>query len=258
VHVGGVRLRIWRGLDAPSKGAPCLLYLHGGGWVIGSPETHEDVCRALANRAGAVVASPDYRLAPEHPFPAAIEDCAAILRHMVREADALGIDQGRVAIGGDSAGGNLAAVLALMARDDDVPKVVAQLLIYPVTESRQASGSYARCGDGFGLTAGGMRWFRDHYLPDPAAISDWRASPLLAPSLKGVAPAAMVLAGQDVLYDEGADYATRLESETRTARHTWPGQIHGFFSMRRHIPEGDEALSRLIEAWRAFDRRGAG
>jgi acetyl esterase len=103
-----------------------------------------------------------------------------------------------------------------------------------------------------------MRWFRDHYLPGPAAIADWRASPLLAPSLRGVAPAAIVLAGQDVLHDEGAAYAARLETETPTARYSWPGQIHGFVSKRGHIPEGDAALDRLVEAWRAFDPRGAG
>ena len=217
------------------RAAPALLYLHGGGWVIGAPETHEDICRSLANRVGAVVISPDYRLASEHPFPAALSDCAAVMRHIVAQSQCLGIDPTRIVVGGDSAGGNLAAVLALLARDGEVPPVLAQLLVYPVTDQRQTSNSYHHYAEGFGLTSKAMAWFRDHYA---AAASNWRASPLLATALQGVAPAFVVLAGHDVLYDEGAAYAARLATETKASLRVWPGQIHGFVSMGRVDPTG--------------------
>lgn len=250
IWTGSLRLKLWRGQGAPLNDAPALLYLHGGGFVIGAPETHEDICRALANRVGAVVIAPDYRLAPEHPFPAGLHDCAEALRHIVAQSQSLGLNPARIAVAGDSAGGNLAAVLALLARDGEVPPVVAQLLIYPVTDQRQNSDSYRRCAEGFGLTAKAMQWFRTHY---GAAPSDWRASPLLAPSLTGVAPAFVLLAGQDVLRDEGAAYAARLAAATSAKLQIWPGQIHGFVSMGGVIPEAAEALTALAGAWRALD-----
>lgn len=253
IRVGDIRLKIWRGRGTPDHGAPALLYLHGGGWVIGAPETHEDICRILANAVGAVVVSPDYRLAPEHPFPAAVEDCAATLTWMSAQASTLGIEPNRFLVAGDSAGGNLAAVLALMARDGAVPGVIGQVLIYPVTEQNQASDSYRRYREEFGLTAAGMRWFRDQYLPDGADLSDWRASPLCASSLRDVAPAFIVLAGHDVLYDEGLAYAERLQAASRASMRIWPGQIHGFLSMGRAIPESRDALDAITQAWRSMD-----
>jgi acetyl esterase len=252
--VGGIRIRVWRGWNAPQTAAPALLYLHGGGFVIGAPETHEDICRILANAANAVVISPNYRLAPEHPFPSGLEDCAATLAWMVSEASGLGLDPARIVVGGDSAGGNLAAVVALMARDGEVPPVIGQLLIYPVTDQRQTSESYRRYANGFGLTAEAMRWFRDHYVgKEDRTQLDWRASPLLAPSHSGVAPAFVVLAGCDVLFDEGLAYAEALEKQTRCSRRIWPGQIHGFVSMSKAIPEAREALDAIVDAWRAMD-----
>ncbi|UWU17271.1 alpha/beta hydrolase (plasmid) [Rhizobium sullae] len=252
-QAGGIRLKVWRGRDAPRGRQPALLYLHGGGWVIGAPETHEDICRNLANAAGAVVVSPDYRLAPEHPFPAALDDCAGALIWMNEQAGALGIDPTRILIAGDSAGGNLAAVVALLARDGTLPAVIGQVLIYPVTDQRQTSESYYRYAQDFGLTAKGMRWFRDHYIPEGAGGVDWRASPLLAASLKGVATAFLVLAGHDVLFDEGHAYARRLEAEASCTCRIWPGQIHGFVSMGRAIPEAREALDAIVAAWRRMD-----
>ncbi len=253
--VNGLRLKIWRGRGAPLQDAPALLYLHGGGWVIGAPETHEDICRILANAAGAVVVSPDYRMGPEHRFPAAVEDCADALRWMVDNAPALDIDPGRIVVGGDSAGGNLAAVIALMARDGSVPPVIGQILIYPVTDQSQTGQSYTDCAEGYGLTAAGMRWFRDHYLATPAEWDDWRASPLKAQSLAGVAPAIVILAGADVLFSEGLAYAERLSAEARCVTKIWPGQIHGFVSHGGRIPEAAEALAAIVTAWRQMDPR---
>ncbi|CAN7669412.1 alpha/beta hydrolase [Pararhizobium sp. LjRoot235] len=252
-RIGGIRLKIWRGRGALRQGAPALLYLHGGGWVIGAPETHEDICRSLANAVGAVVVSPDYRLAPDHPFPEALGDCARALVWMKDQSDILGIDPARIIVGGDSAGGNLAAVIALLARDGDIPGVIGQVLIYPVTDQQQALDSYGRYAEDFGLTAAAMTWFRDHYLPQAASRSDWRASPLGAASLAGVAPAFVVLAGHDVLFDEGAAYAKRLELEAQATCRIWPGQIHGFVSMGRAIPEAKEALEAIAAAWRSMD-----
>lgn len=252
-RIGDMRLKIWRGRGTPDQKAPALLYLHGGGWVIGAPETHEDICRILANAVGAVVVSPDYRLAPEHPFPAALEDCATTLLWMSEQAGTLGIDPKRILVAGDSAGGNLAAVLALMARDAAVPPIIGQVLIYPVTDQSQASDSYRRYAKDFSLTADGMRWFRDQYLPAGPDLTDWRASPLCAASLRDVAPAFTVLAGHDVLFDEGLAYAERLQAETRAIFRIWPGQIHGFLSMGGAIPEAQEALDAIAHAWRSMD-----
>lgn len=255
LDIQGIRIKVWRGLGAAPCDAPALLYLHGGGWVIGAPETHEDICRTLANDAGAVVVAPDYRLAPEHPFPAAIEDCAATLAWMEEQATALGINANRILVAGDSAGGNLAAVIALLARDGQAPAILGQVLIYPVTDQQQTSDSYRRYATDFGLTTQAMRWFRDHYLPDETSRLDWRASPLHASSLKGTAAAVVILAGHDVLFDEGRAYAERLEAEADVRCHTWPGQIHGFLSMGRAIPEAREALDTILAAWRSLDPR---
>ncbi|WP_430440770.1 alpha/beta hydrolase [Shinella sp.] len=255
LDIQGIRIKVWRGLGAAPCDAPALLYLHGGGWVIGAPETHEDICRTLANDAGAVVVAPDYRLAPEHPFPAAIEDCAATLAWMAEQATALGINSNRILVAGDSAGGNLAAVIALLARDGQAPAILGQVLIYPVTDQQQTSDSYRRYATDFGLTTQAMRWFRDHYLPDETSRLDWRASPLHASSLKGTAAAVVILAGHDVLFDEGRAYAERLEAEADVRCHTWQGQIHGFLSMGRAIPEAREALDTILAAWRSLDPR---
>ncbi len=251
---GGVPVKIWRGLGAPQTKSRALLYLHGGGWVIGGIHSHEEICRRIANRARATVAAPDYRLAPETPFPGAIEDCITTLRHLGDESVSLGIDPRRIAVAGDSAGGNLAAVIALLARDSAAPPVAAQLLIYPNTDQAQDGESFRRFGEGYGLSAREMAWFRGHYLPDTEAWRDWRAAPLRAPSLAGVAPAATLLAGHDVLYSEGAAYAERLERESCAITRCWPGQIHGFLSMSALIPEATEALDWICERWLELDR----
>ncbi|TPK69472.1 alpha/beta hydrolase [Mesorhizobium sp. B2-4-19] len=244
---GPVAIRIHRGIGAPRTGARAVLYLHGGGWVIGNLASHDEICRWLANLSNAVVVYPDYRLAPEHKFPAGLEDCTAALRFMAENAGALGIDPARIAVAGDSAGGNLAAVLALLARDGLAPPLAAQVLIYPNTDARQTADSYRRFGDSFGLTAATMAWFRDHYVRTPDDITDWRVSPLLAASLAGAAPAFVVIAGHDILADEGTAYAERLRIEgVPLVLRPWLGQIHGFVSMGRHILAARQAVNEAV------------
>ncbi|MES0136217.1 alpha/beta hydrolase [Mesorhizobium sp. M0016] len=250
---GPLRLRIYRGQGAPSAGSPALLYLHGGGWVIGNLDSHDEICRWFANEAGAVVVSVDYRLAPEHKFPAAIEDCRAALAFMQSAADELGIDAARIAVAGDSAGGNLATVLGLLTRGDKNPPA-AQLLFYPNTDAGQTADSYRRFAAGFGLTASTMAWFRDHYIRNAADIGDWRTSPLKAESLAGAPPTFIAIAGHDILADEGEAYARRLQQAgVPVVLEHWPGQIHGFVSMGRHGPAARQAVAAAIAAWRSFD-----
>ncbi|RJT41231.1 alpha/beta hydrolase [Mesorhizobium waimense] len=250
---GPLTLRFYRGQGAPATDAPGLLYLHGGGWVIGNLDSHDEICRWFANMAACVVVSPAYRLAPEHKFPAAVDDCRAVLSFMRDAAGDLGIDARRIAVAGDSAGGNLATVLSLLARGDRIP-LTAQLLFYPNTDAAQTADSYRRFAEGFGLTAATMAWFRDHYVRDAGDIDDWRASPLKAESLADAAPAFVALAGHDILADEGEAYARRLEQDgVPLVLRRWPGQIHGFVSMGRHGPAPRQAVAGAVAAWRGFD-----
>lgn len=251
---GPIALRIYRGLGAALKDGPGLIYLHGGGWVIGNLESHDEICRWFANIARCTVICPDYRLAPEHKFPAGVNDCAATLTFVTESAASIGIDPARIAVAGDSAGGNLAAVLALMSRRGEAPPIAAQLLIYPNTDAAQTADSYRRYAEGFGLTAATMRWFRDHYIRTTADIADWRVSPLRAETLAGVAPAFVATAGHDILVDEGMAYAERLREEgvPMVLRH-WPGQIHGFVSMGRYVAEARRAVEAAVAAWHSFE-----
>ncbi|WP_292327127.1 alpha/beta hydrolase, partial [Mesorhizobium sp.] len=250
---GSLVVRIYRGQGAPAQAAPPLLYLHGGGWVIGNLDSHDEICRWFANIAACVVVSPAYRLAPEHKFPAAVEDCRAVLSFMRDEAAALGIDARRIAVAGDSAGGNLATVLSLLARDDRIP-LAAQLLLYPNTDAAQTADSYRRFAEGFGLTASTMAWFRDQYVRDAGNIDDWRVSPLKRKGLAGAAPAFVAIAGHDILADEGEAYARRLQDDgVPVVLKRWPGQIHGFVSMGRHGPASRQAVEAAVAAWRSFD-----
>jgi len=210
---GPLALRLYRGAGTlPGERLPCLLFLHGGGWVIGNLESHDRLCRRLANLARICVVAVDYRLAPEHVFPAAHDDCVAALHWVAQHADELAIDGARLGVGGDSAGGTLAAVLALMGRDGTAPRTVFQALLYPVTDLTAGSGSYRRV-TGMPLTGATMHWFMDHYIPERAARRDWRASPLLVGSVAGTPPALVLTVGNDPLCDEGRAYAQRLEDE---------------------------------------------
>ncbi len=218
------RLYVPPGLRTPS---PLLVYFHGGGFVCGDLDTHDSACRFLAREAGLRVLSVDYRLAPEHPFPTPIEDGLAAFRFAVEEADALGADPKAIAVGGDSAGGNLAAAVA-QSEGDGGPAF--QLLLYPVTDWSKKTESYRLFRDGFFLTEAHMDWYREHFLQgDAEAARDPRASPLLAGDLGGVAPACVVVAGFDPLRDEGVAYARRLEEAgvPTTLRVYW-GLVHGF------------------------------
>ncbi|WFU12404.1 alpha/beta hydrolase (plasmid) [Rhizobium sp. CB3090] len=252
---GPITVRIYRGIGAPSKNGPGLLYLHGGGWVIGNLDSHDEICRWFANLAECTVVCPDYRLAPEHKFPARLMECAAALAFMAETVTELGVDPKRLAVAGDSAGGNLAAVLALMSRSGDVPHIAAQLLLYPNTDARQTAESYRRYGEGFGLTAATMKWFRDHYIRTIADVVDWKVSPLLAETVAAAAPAFIATAGHDILVDEGMAYATRLqEAGVRVVARHWPDQIHGFVSMGRFIPAARPAVEEAVAAWWNFER----
>ncbi|WP_027284135.1 alpha/beta hydrolase [Rubritepida flocculans] len=223
--------------SAPGEALPGLVFAHGGGWVFGDLDTHDHLARSLANGAGCAVLAVDYRLAPEHRFPAAVEDVAEAVRFAAAEARALGLDARRLAVGGDSAGGNLAAVMALMAREGALPPLRFQLLLYPVVEMAQTHDSMARFEAGAALTTPAMRWFRAHYAPDPASWNDWRASPLRAASLAGVAPAFVLTVGHDPLVDEGRDYAARLEREGVAVTHLHAADMmHGVLTMTGFIP----------------------
>jgi len=253
---GPVKLRLYRAAGSVAGTAlPVLVYYHGGGWVLGDLDSHDQVCRAIANAAGCCVVAVDYRLAPEVRFPGAIADSAAATRWILNNAASLGIDPARAAVGGDSAGGNIAAVMALMARDGYLPEIRFQLLIYPVTDMGMGHESYQRITEGYPLVASTMRWFIDHYLPSPADVADWRASPLRAATLTGVAPAMVVTCAHDPLCDEGMEYARRLDREGVAVTHLhYNDQMHGFLTMGKII----RASQSLIETVAAALRRGWG
>ncbi len=248
LRAGAIPLRLYRPLgSAPAARLPLLAYFHGGGWVIGDLDTHDVLCRQLANAAGIAVASVDYRLAPEHRFPAAVDDCIAATAWLRREADALQLDAARIAVGGDSAGGNLATVVAIASRDaGDSPPIAFQLLIYPATDMRCGAESHRVNGDGYLLTADAIAYYRGHYLGEPSRerLEDRRASPLLCSDLKGLPPALVLTAGYDPLRDEGAQYADALSAAgVRSTYVCFERQIHGFMLMGRVLDEADAAVA---------------
>ena len=226
---GSLGLRVYTPLgDGPF---PLMMFFHGSGFVVCSLDTHDGMCRNLCAGTGCVVVSVDYRLAPEARFPAAPDDCLAATRWAVANAAALGADPGRVLVAGDSAGGNLAAVTALRIRDEGGPKLLGQLLIYPVTDHYDpGTPSMTENAEGYGLTRAGMIWFWDHYLPDKSRGADPHASPLRASNLRGLPPALVVTAEYDPLRDEGEYYAAHLhEAGVPTQMKRWDGMNHGFF-----------------------------
>ncbi len=240
---GPIPLRLYRPLPGSSAPLPVLVYFHGGGWVIGDLDTHDTLCRQLANTSGCAVLAVDYRMGPEHRFPCAVDDCLAATRWCRDHAAGLGLDRERMAVGGDSAGGNLAAVVAIAARNDGDLPLRFQLLIYPATDMRCLAPSHARNGQGYLLTSDSIAYFHDHYIDDRAHDTDWRASPLLCEKLDGLPEALVLTAGYDPLRDEGLMYSQRLsEAGNRVCHICFERQIHGFITMGRVIDEANAAV----------------
>src|SRR5437762_8459041 len=251
---GSIRLRLyWPKAAGAGSAVPAIVYYHGGGHVIGSLDTHDFVARNLCAGAEALVASVDYRMGPEHKFPAAVEDSFAALEWVHANAKALGADPDRIGVHGDSAGANLAAVVALMARDAGGPRLRLQSLVYPVADYTMKSASYDTFAEGYGLlTRAAMVWFQQHYLRSPADAEDWRASPIKAASLAGVAPAIIVTAECDVLHDDGAGYAEALRRAGVAVEYReYAGMIHAFFGM---VPAVDDAMNAQRAVSAAFRR----
>ena len=249
---GAIPARLYRSVTTGIL--PVLVFFHGGGWVVGNIESHEAMCRHLANRAECAVVAVDYRMGPEHKFPAAVDDCFAATGWVADNGASLGIDPRRLAVGGDSAGGNLGAVVSLLARDKGAPRIACQLLIYPATDAAMRHDSIARYAEGYVLTRSTMRWFYDQYLRIPEDAADWRVSPLLASDLAGLPAAFVLTAGYDPLCDEGDAYAARLAAAGVPVTHRrFPGQVHGFVTNGRVIRAAetalDEAAAVLKAAW---------
>jgi len=244
---GSLALRIYTPLcanDTAEGGRPLMLFFHGSGFVVCSLDTHDGMCRNLCAGTGCLVVSVDYRLAPEHKFPAGSDDCLAATRWAVANAAGLGADPGRVFVAGDSAGGNLAAVTALRIRDQGGPALLGQLLIYPVTDYHDpGTPSMAENAEGYGLTRKAMEWFWGHYLADPSDAADPYASPLRADDLSGLPPALVVTAEYDPLRDEGEYYADRLrQAGVRTRMQRWDGMNHGFFAVPGVVEKASAAI----------------
>ena len=245
---GSVTLREFRPISADQTPLPALLYFHGGGWVIGDIETHDTLCRQLADGSGAVVFSVNYSKSPEHRFPVAVDECTAATRYVIDQSDSLGIDASRIGVGGDSAGGNLATVVALTLRGQLNKPLVCQLLIYPVTDLRLSKDSIERYAVGYGLTTAAMRYFRDAYLRDSSDQDDFRASPLLASDLSKLPPALVLTAGFDPLRDEGRAYADALSAAGNQVQYVcFERQIHGFIIMGGIIDEANTAVAMCVD-----------
>jgi acetyl esterase/lipase len=259
-HIAKVENHIIEGADGPLRVRlyhpggegpfPITVFIHGGGFVIGSPETTEGICRTLAAEAGSVIVSPDYRLAPEAPFPAGINDAWTALLWAHEHADEFRGVASKMAVAGDSSGGNFAAVLAQMAHERGL-LLRHQLLLYPVMDHSFETRSYIECASGYFLTAEMMRWFWRQYLVDEKAAGDWRASPLRRADLQGLAPATIITAEFDVLRDEAEAYATKLaEAGVPVSLRRWPGQIHGFLLQQGVMDDADIALAEAAKVLR--------
>jgi acetyl esterase len=251
---GPIRLRLyWPNLAGSGRPAPAIVYFHGGGHVIGSIDTHDLIARNLCSGGEALIVSVDYRMGPEHKFPAAVEDSWAALEWAHANAATLGADPERLGVHGDSAGANLAAVVALMARDKGQPKLRLQSLVYPVADYTLRTPSYEKFATGYGiLTRDAMVWFQQHYLRDADEAEDWRTSPIKAKSLAGAAPAIVVTAECDVLHDDGLNYAEALRCAGVPVEYReYPGMIHAFFGM---VPAVDAAMEAQRAVAAAFKR----
>ncbi len=243
---GDLPIRIYRPVDA-GDATPCLMFFHGGGWVIGTVETHDLACRALTEATNATVVSVEYRLAPEHRFPAAPDDCTAATRWVAENGAEIGVDGSRLALCGDSAGGNLSAVVAQDCVDGG-PHISAQALVYPATDfSDPTRPSLTENGEGYLLTAAAMKWFADHYVPDEVPRTDVRLSPILG-SLEGLPPALVITAEYDPLVDEGLAYAEVLEAAGVEVDYIrYDGQVHTFFTQVGFMDASLDSINRIAE-----------
>ena len=253
MKAGSVPVRLYRPTAAQTP-QPVLVYLHGGGWTIGDLDTHDVLCRQLARDGACTVVSVDYRMGPEHRFPAAVDDCVEAFGWLQAHAQELQIDASRMAVGGDSAGGNLAAALCLVQREAGRAMPAFQLLIYPATDMRAVAPSHTTNGQGYMLTNDSIAYYRGNYIAEQADWSDWRASPLLAPSHAGLPPALVLTAGFDPLRDEGLQYANALSAAGVPTQYVcFERQIHGFITMGRVIEEAHTAVglcgAALRRAW---------
>jgi len=250
-----IKVRLYCPVASGSSALPALVFFHGGGWVIGDLDTHDALCRTLANETGARVIAVDYRLAPEHKFPAAFDDAFAAVKWVEENASTLGIDANHIAVAGDSAGGNLSAAVCQMAKQKGGPRIVFQLLIYPATQARSRTPSLNAFAEGYFLEKKTMEWFYDQYLPKDADLADWRVSPLAAADVSGLPRAYIVTAGFDPLKDEGKAYADKLNHAGVAAVHVdYPGMVHGFFNMQGVLPQARQAIADAAKALRkAFE-----
>jgi len=242
----------------PGENLPALVYYHGGGWVIGNPDSVDRSCRALANASGCVLISVDYRLAPEHKFPAAVEDADAVLRYVAEHAGEFAVDPARIAVGGDSSGANLATVACLIARDRGGPKIAFQLLVYPVTDYDDNRPSVQEFAQGYFLTKPMLDYFWGHYLARPEDGRHPHASPMKAESLAGLPPAMVITAECDPIRDQGEAYAQRLrESGVPVSLKRYEGAIHVFFNLAGVIDSGKQAIQDAGAALKAALGTGA-
>jgi acetyl esterase/lipase len=242
---GPLALRVYRARGSqPTERLPVLVYFHGGGFTIGDLDTHDAVCRGLANSGRCAVVSVDYRLAPEHKFPAAVEDAVAATRWVAAHADELHVDAARLAVGGDSAGGNLAIVTTLIARDAGAPAIALQMLLYPPTHPPHNTASAEKFAQGYLQTREVISYFRNNYIRSPADFADWRCAPLLAPDLSRLPPAFIITAGYDMLVDEGKAFADRLAAAGVDVTYKcYEGMIHGFITMGKVIDAANRAIA---------------
>ena len=253
--LGEVPIRIYHPVGM-TESLPVLVYYHGGGWVVGSRNTHDGLCRLIANSGPFIVVSVDYRMGPEHPFPAAVVDSVAALNWTADHIGEYNGDADKIAVGGDSAGGNLSAVVSLIARDEKSYLPKFQWLIYPATQMEMSHPSHEKYAEGYFLTRPLMEYFQDHYLKNKEDKRDWRASPLLAPSLSGLPPALIQTAGFDPLQDEAIAYANRMNDEGRQATHThFEGMVHGFINLGGAIDKATDCVNEGVAALReAFSK----
>ncbi|HSW37869.1 MAG TPA: alpha/beta hydrolase, partial [Acidobacteriota bacterium] len=247
---GGIPARIYE--PSGTRPFPVIIYFHGGGWVLGDIEGSDGFCRNLADASGCIVVSVGYRLAPEHPFPAAVDDSYYATRWVAGNSASFGGDPARIAVCGDSAGGNLAAVVALIARDHGEPAIRFQLLVYPVTDAACDTMSFSENAEGYFLTRDAMRWFWKQYVPDEAERFNPYASPLRAANLANLPEALVITAEYDPLRDEGENYAERMRADGTVVTLTrYDGMIHGFFAMGTFLDKGKAAFRQAAEALHA-------